>query len=341
MRFAGRRTACGWKAALKPAANAPRLAFSSATSSERQVLEAIGASLGAIVLAEDAADEATHLVLGRCISKRTTHALPGAGGADISRGADTSQAADTSETIDAAGAADAASAANAAGAADAARAADAAGVSDATERGAPKRTLKVLHAILRGAWIVHDEWLYRSLEAGALCAEAPFETCAFAGARRGRELSETREPIAPLKGLTGECHASPRPTKEAHTACPSQHALIRDTLILACDRPLRAPTSSSRLEPHAYLMHGAVAVAIIDRDPHSFQRLQTLARAAGAKITASTRAQVCIQAAAIKSAETNARRRGCAVFVGIEWLYDSVSACEKQPIEHYVQNRNA
>ena len=68
--------------------------------------------------------------------------------------------------------------------------------------GAPKRTIKVLQAILRGAWLLSDSWLLHSLESGTLLAEAPFETPAFKGARLAREKREQGLPIAPLKGRT-------------------------------------------------------------------------------------------------------------------------------------------
>lgn len=68
--------------------------------------------------------------------------------------------------------------------------------------GAPKRTLKVLQAILRGAWLLSDTWLLHSLEAGELLPEAPFETPAFRGARAAREKREQGVAIEPLKGRT-------------------------------------------------------------------------------------------------------------------------------------------
>lgn len=52
--------------------------------------------------------------------------------------------------------------------------------------GEPKRTLKVLHAVARGAWLLRPEWLLRSLEAGAWLPEGDFEDGAFAGAPRAR-----------------------------------------------------------------------------------------------------------------------------------------------------------
>jgi len=52
--------------------------------------------------------------------------------------------------------------------------------------GEPQRTLKVMHAIARGAWLLRPEWLYRSVEAGGWLPEEPFEDATFAGARRAR-----------------------------------------------------------------------------------------------------------------------------------------------------------
>jgi len=50
----------------------------------------------------------------------------------------------------------------------------------------PKRTMKVLHAIARGAWLLTPEWLYRSVEAGAWQPEEQFEDSTFAGGRLAR-----------------------------------------------------------------------------------------------------------------------------------------------------------
>ena len=69
------------------------------------------------------------------------------------------------------------------------------------EPGAPKRTMKVLRAVLRGAWLLGDEWLYASVEAGELLPEERYETSAFAGARLARQLREAGKPIAPLAGV--------------------------------------------------------------------------------------------------------------------------------------------
>ena len=50
----------------------------------------------------------------------------------------------------------------------------------------PKRTLKVLHAIARGAWLLTPAWLYASLEAGRWVAEDEYEDATFPGARASR-----------------------------------------------------------------------------------------------------------------------------------------------------------
>ena len=125
--------------APKPAANAPRLAFSSLCAADVDTLQSVGAALGAHVLSEVQAESATHLIVGLSGSKRAP--------------------------------------------------------------GAPKRTLKVLHAILRGAWLVSDAWLLESLEAGELLDEAAYEVSCFPGAKRARERREAGSPIAPLAGL--------------------------------------------------------------------------------------------------------------------------------------------
>jgi len=73
---------------------------------------------------------------------------------------------------------------------------------DAPPEGAPKRTVKVLHAITRGAWLLSDAWLYASVEAGRLLPEGSFETASFAGARKAREAREAKAPLKPLDGLS-------------------------------------------------------------------------------------------------------------------------------------------
>ena len=40
---------------------------------------------------------------------------------------------------------------------------------------APRRTVKVLHALARGAWVLKPEWLYASVEAGGWVREDSFE----------------------------------------------------------------------------------------------------------------------------------------------------------------------
>ena len=59
--------------------------------------------------------------------------------------------------------------------------------------GRPKRTLKVLHAVLGGAWVVDPKWVLRSLDHGGFLAEEPYEMAAeFPAARRARELRAAR-----------------------------------------------------------------------------------------------------------------------------------------------------
>jgi hypothetical protein len=186
------------------------------------VLKAIAQSLGAHVLGDGAAEEATHLVLG----SKTGAKGGGATGA--------------------------------------------------------KRTLKVLQAILRGAWVLSEQWLFESLDADELLPEAGFETSAFVGARRARERRQAGEPIQPL-----------------------------------------ARTS----------------VAIVEQDAAACERLVGLARLAGATLAPPTRADVVIDAVAHAKASSNggasARRRGDGALVSAEWLYDSVSDCERKPVGAY------
>ena len=80
--------------------------------------------------------------------------------------------------------------------------------------GRPKRTLKVLHAVLGGAWVVDPKWVLRSLDHGGFLAEEPYEMAAeFPAARRARELRAAEEEgeeeedaaaetLAPLRGLS-------------------------------------------------------------------------------------------------------------------------------------------
>ncbi|KOO35457.1 hypothetical protein Ctob_015855 [Chrysochromulina tobinii] len=164
----------------QPLANAPRIAFSSASHADAEVLKAIAQSLGAHVLGDGAAEEATHLVLG----SKTGAKGGGATGA--------------------------------------------------------KRTLKVLQAILRGAWVLSEQWLFESLDADELLPEAGFETSAFVGARRARERRQ--------------------------------------------------------------------ADVVIDAVAH---------------------------AKACSSGGASARRRGDGALVSAEWLYDSVSDCERKPVGAY------
>ena len=71
--------------------------------------------------------------------------------------------------------------------------------------GRPRRTLKVLHALLSGAWLLDAAWLRQSLDPGALLPEAPFEAPAivraFPAVRDARSLREAGSPIAPLADL--------------------------------------------------------------------------------------------------------------------------------------------
>ena len=216
-----RRAPCS-RSKRQPLANAPRIAFSSTSHADAEVLKAIARSLGAHVLCDGAAEEATHLVLG----SKTGAKGGGATGA--------------------------------------------------------KRTLKVLQAILRGAWVLTERWLFESLEADELLPEAGFETSAFVGARRARERRQAGEPIQPL-----------------------------------------ARTS----------------VAIVEQDAAACERLVSLARLAGATLAPPTRADVVIDAVAHAKASSNggasARRRGDGALVSAEWLYDSVSDCERKPVGAY------
>jgi hypothetical protein len=64
-----------------------------------------------------------------------------------------------------------------------------------------KRTLKVMHAIARGAWLLDQEWLIRSSAAGAWLPEADYADGAFPGAARARLELAAETPKCPLAGL--------------------------------------------------------------------------------------------------------------------------------------------
>jgi len=51
----------------------------------------------------------------------------------------------------------------------------------------PKRTMKLLRAVARGAWVLTPDWVTASAEAGRWVDEAPYETEHFPGAKRARE----------------------------------------------------------------------------------------------------------------------------------------------------------
>jgi len=55
------------------------------------------------------------------------------------------------------------------------------------------RTLKVLFALARGAWIVSPAWVLTSLENGKWLDEEPFETSKFVGASKSRKSREEGE----------------------------------------------------------------------------------------------------------------------------------------------------
>ena len=84
-----------------------------------------------------------------------------------------------------------------------------------------------------------------------------------------------------------------------------------------------------------------VTLAVVEADAGAHERLATLARAAGATLTAPTRAALCVgssgcDARAPRRAGTRGGARGGAPQrVRAEWLYDSVSEGEAQPVDNY------
>ncbi len=69
-----------------------------------------------------------------------------------------------------------------------------------------KRTLKVLHAIARGAWLLQPEWLLRSAAEGAWLPEGPFADNAFPGAARARACAGdlAKRPLAGVRVAVAE-----------------------------------------------------------------------------------------------------------------------------------------
>lgn len=218
-RLAARQARQQYQKPRKPAANAPKIAFSGLLPADVDVLTSIAASLGGALVSDDELHTATHVVLGA----RGTKGAPGA----------------------------------------------------------PKRTVKVLQAILRGAWLLSDEWLYKSVDSAALLPEAEFETTAFPGAKLAREKREIEEgPLASLAGL---------------------------------------------------------AVAVVDQDADTCERLRQLAAGAGATVTSTTRAAVWIGGKASSGGASSRRARSGsdAPLLSAEWLYDTISNGERMPFAPY------
>lgn len=65
-----------------------------------------------------------------------------------------------------------------------------------------KRTIKVLFAIARGAWIVPERWVFSSLEKERWLPEEPFEMSVFAN-KHARVHAESRQIFRGLKFFVG------------------------------------------------------------------------------------------------------------------------------------------
>lgn len=97
----------------------------------------------------------------------------------------------------------------------------------------PKRTMKLLRAVTRGAWVVTAEWITASATAGRWVDEAPYETTRFPGARRAREAIATTGAVAG----TGSAGA---------TAVGGKSALLSGVKV--CVQERSAPPSAAELK---------------------------------------------------------------------------------------------
>ena len=79
----------------------------------------------------------------------------------------------------------------------------------------PKRTLKVLHAVQCGAWLLRTSWLLDSVDAGGFVAEEGYELAVdFPGGQRARLAREAGAPLRPLRGLSVAVCAADAATAE-------------------------------------------------------------------------------------------------------------------------------
>ena len=173
-------------------------------------------------------------------------------------------------------------------------------------RTAPKRTLKVLHAVLRGAWVLNTEWLLSSIDAGQLMSEAPYELHAvFPGARMARETVAARGFVAPLDGVSLFLQERDAEAKEKLRHLARAAGSLR-----------------SGQTPCLSLQHFVT---------HAVPRIYGCIRtcAAGASVVSTLRgATICV------GGPGGSGRTGV-TFVRPEWLYDCCAGCTHLPTEPY------
>ena len=90
----------------------------------------------------------------------------------------------------------------------------------------PKRTLKVLHAIARGAWLLTPAWLYASLEAGRWVAEDAYEDATFPGAQASRLARGSAKLLDGLKVTVFEPRRKAPPAAELRALAAAAGATL-------------------------------------------------------------------------------------------------------------------
>jgi microcephalin len=124
----------------------------------------------------------------------------------------------------------------------------------------PKRTLKVLHALTRGAWLLRAEWLLRSAAAGAWLPEAAFAADdVFPGAARAR--AAMAEGASGRRLLTGLRVAIAEPRRAAPPASELR------TLVVALGGTYVPPRPNAKCD--VYITAGATAAAHTAAQPRS------------------------------------------------------------------------
>jgi len=146
-----------------------------------------------------------------------------------------------------------------------------------------KRTLKVMHAIARGAWLLDQEWLIRSSAAGALLPEADYADGAFPGAARARlELAaETpKRPLAGLRVLVAEPRRAAPPATELRAllaalgAAAPRGTAKPDYVIMAASgpRPALPPAAAAATVVTEQWLFDAVTQYALPANPAAYAR---------------------------------------------------------------------